>query len=55
MTNEQFDGVKAFADDVIHNATMFAHRHIMPLTNESKAALRLTAIRVAFVALGVTL
>ena len=49
MTNEQFDDVSAFANEVAQSGIWLCE------TPEQSAALRLTALRVAFVALGVTL
>lgn len=48
MTNEDFDLVCGFADDVVRSG-------MWPTASfEQTASLRLTAIRVAFVALGVS-
>lgn len=55
MTNQEYDLVCGFADDVVAlcGCDMWRHLHV-PDTEAGKASLRLMAIRVAFVALGVT-
>lgn len=55
MTSQEFDLVCGFADDVVRlDAEQMWQHYNLPASDTGKASLRLIAIRVAFVALGVT-
>lgn len=56
MTSQEFDLVCGFADDVVRlDAEQMWQHYNLPSSDAGKASLRLIAIRVAFVALGVTI
>lgn len=55
MTSQEYDLVCGFADDVVAlDAEQMWQHYNLPASDAGKASLRLMAIRVAFVALGVT-
>lgn len=55
MTNQDYDLICGFANDVVSlDAEQMWNHYNLPASDAGKASLRLIAIRVAFVALGVT-